>query len=136
MLAKRGVILIHHKRVVPVCGHMVQIVVNGLVGSLILGFRASLAGIQAKHATGGRDRRCVLAHLAAQVLVRKRRDAHLGVEACADVLDIDQPAANDNDGDNPNDQQDNLAVIVDIENRRQHKEQDLTSTTAAKPPLM
>ena len=77
----------------------------------------------------------MLAHLAAKVLVRKRRDTHLGIEARADVFDIDKPAADGNNRDDPNDKQDDLAVIVDIEHRRKHKEQDLDAHHGGKTAL-
>ena len=96
---------------------------------------APLAGVETKHATGGRDGSRVLAHLAAKVLVRKRRDTHLGIEARADVFDIDKPAADGNNRDDPNDKQDDLAVIVDIEHRRKHKEQNLHAYHGGKTAL-
>ena len=104
---------------------------RGLIATL----GTTLAGVEAKHAAGGRNGGRVLAHLATQVLIGKRRDAHLGIEARADVFDIDKPAADGNNRDDPNDQQDDLAVIVDIENRRQDKEQDLNAHHGGKTAL-
>ena len=77
----------------------------------------------------------MLAHLAAKVLVRKRRDTHLGIEARTDVFDVDEPAADGDNRNNPDNEQDDLAVIVDIENRRQDKEQDLNAHHGGKTAL-
>ena len=77
----------------------------------------------------------MLAHLAAQVLVRKRRDTHLGIEARTDVLDVDEPAADGDNRNDPDDEQDDLSVVVDIEHRRQYKEQDLHAHHGGKTAL-
>ena len=77
----------------------------------------------------------MLAHLAAKVLVRKRRDTHLGIEARTDVFDVDEPAADGDNRNDPDNEQDDLAVIVDIEHRRKHKEQNLHAYHGGKTAL-
>ena len=84
VLAKRGGVPVVSAYVVNVVGILsltMRTDMRQTARGLFAVLGAPLAGVETKHATGSRDGGRVLAHLTAKVLVRKRRDTHLGIEA-------------------------------------------------------